>query len=129
MPPIAATRKNEGVTEHGESPPIDDGAAIHYMAVPPGTPVYGRDGIEVGKVREMLDNRRENIFDGVIFKGRDGRLRFADAPEVARTAERGVTLVLNAEEADELDPPQGGAGIASEATAPLARLFGWRRRS
>ncbi|MFI5028239.1 MAG: hypothetical protein ACHQCF_04555 [Solirubrobacterales bacterium] len=117
------------MTENGESTPVDDGDAIHYMAVAPGTPVYGREGVEVGMVREMLDNRRENIFDGVIFKGRDGKLRFADAPEVARTAERGVTLVLSAEEADQLDPPQGGAGIASAATGPLARLLGRRRRS
>jgi hypothetical protein len=111
---------------------VDDGAAIHYMAVAPGTPVYGSDGVEVGVVREMLDNPRENIFDGVIFKGRDGRLRFADAPEVARTAERGVTLALSAEEADRLEPPQrgqssvvpgvGGGGV-------LGRIFGRRRRS
>jgi hypothetical protein len=120
------------VTEQGESAPLDDGAAIHYMAVAPGTPVYGSDGVEVGVVREMLDNRRENIFDGVIFKGRDGGLRFVDAPEVARTAERGVTLVLSAEEAERLDPPQktqsgvipgvGDGGV-------LGRLFGRRRRS
>ena len=45
----------------------------------------------------MLDNTRENIFDGVVFKGGDGRSRFADAPEVARTAERAVTLTIDSE--------------------------------
>jgi hypothetical protein len=119
------------VTEQGESGEVDDGAAIHYLAVAPGTPVYSADGVEVGTVREVLDNAREHIFDGVVFKDGDGRLRFADAPEVARTAERGVTLTLTSEEASRLEPPErghstpapnlgGGGGV-------LGRLFGRRR--
>jgi hypothetical protein len=66
-------------------------------------------------VVEMLDNSRENIFDGVVFKGSDGRTRFADAPEVARTAERAVTLAIDSAAALELGPPEkparGGRGI------------------
>jgi hypothetical protein len=85
---------------------MDEGHPIHYMAVPRGTPVYGSDGVEVGRVVEMLDNRRENIFDGVVFRGSDGRARFADAPEVARTAERAVTLTIDSGQANQLDPPQ-----------------------
>jgi len=101
--------------------PIDDGPAIHYSAVAPGTAVYSSDGVEVGSVREMLDNYREHIFDGVVFKDPGGTLRFADAPEVARTAERGVTLTLTAQQAGELGPPEskeagGGGGFG--------RLFG-----
>jgi hypothetical protein len=68
----------------------------------------------------MLDNYREHIFDGVVFTDSGGTLRFADAPEVARTAERGVTLNLSAEQVTELGPPErkqaGGRG--------LGRLFG-----
>jgi hypothetical protein len=85
---------------------MDEGHPIHYMAVPRGTPVYGADGVEVGRVVEMLDNQRENIFDGVVFRGSDGRSRFADAPEVARTAERAVTLTIDADEALQLGPPE-----------------------
>jgi hypothetical protein len=108
---------------------VDEGAAIHYGAVPRGTPVYGRDGVEVGRVEEILDNAREHIFDGVVFKGGDGRLRFADAPEVARTAERAVTLTLDGEEALGLAPPEKGAKIVSgRGPGPLARLFGLRRQ-
>jgi hypothetical protein len=98
------------VAERGDTQPIDDGGAIHYTAVPRGTPVYSSDGVEVGRVIEMLDNYREHIFDGVVFKDSGGRPRFADAPEVARTAERGVTLVLSAEKAGRLGPPEKGAG-------------------
>ncbi len=119
----------KGVTEPGEGAQIDDGEAVHYMAVPPGTAVYAADGTEVGTVKEMLDNRRENIFDGVVFRGRDGRLRFVDAPEVSRTAERGVTLTLGAEEAAELDSPARGGGVAPSGQAGasvgfLGRILG-----
>jgi hypothetical protein len=118
--------------ESSEGASIDDGAAVHYTAVAPGTPVYSSDGIEVGTVREMLDNVREHIFDGVIFRDGNGSDRFADAPEVSRTAERGVTLNLDAEAAGRLGPPEKGE--ASGPTAPagggggLGRLFGRRKR-
>lgn len=110
--------------------PVDDGAAIHYLAVAPGTPVYSADGIEIGVVREMLDNSREHIFDGVVFKGGDGGVRFADAPEVKRTAERGVTLTLSAAEASRLDPPETGSSkIVPDIIVggALGRLLGRRR--
>ena len=75
----------------------------------------------------MLDNYREHILDGVVFKDTGGTERFADAPEVARTAERGVTLNIGPEAAAELGPPEksqasvipkaGGGGF-------LGRIFG-----
>jgi hypothetical protein len=119
-----------GVAEQGDIGP-DDGAAIHYSAVAAGTPVYSSDGVQVGTVREMLDNFREHIFDGVIFRDTNGTMRFADAPEVARTAERGVTLTLDAAEAGELGPPEGRSSIVpgpSGGGGALSRLFGRRRR-
>jgi hypothetical protein len=111
---------------------IDDGQAIHYAAVQRGTPVYGSDEVEVGVVEAMLDNYREHIFDGVVFKDHDGVLRFADAPEVGRTAERGVTLAVTAEQAMQLPPPeQGGPSFRPRnPRGRIGRLFGggWRRQ-
>jgi len=106
--------------------PIDDGHAVHYTAVERGTPVYGSDEQQVGKVVEMLDNYREHIFDGVVFETPDGVRRFVDAPEVARTAERGVTLTITAAEAAELPPPESGPRRLGGGG--LKRLFGGRRR-
>jgi hypothetical protein len=109
-------------------PPIDDGQAVHYSAVTLGTPVYGSDEVEVGKVVEVLDNYREHIFDGVVIEGNDGKLRFVDAPEVKRTAERGVTLSIPAAEAEALPPPQSGPGAFRIRTGRLSRrLFGGRK--
>jgi hypothetical protein len=103
---------------------IDDGSAVHYTAVKKGTPVYGSDEVEAGKVIEVLDNYREHIFDGLVIRTAAGERRFVDAPEVARTAERAVTLTITAAECAELPPPpkQG-----PEVGGTIKRLFGRRR--
>ena len=97
-------------------PPIDDGHAVHYSAVERGTPVYGSDEQEVGKVVEVLDNYREHIMDGVVFQTPDGVRRFVDAPEVARTAERG----------GDADDHRGGGG---RLAAPRRRAQARDRRA
>lgn len=111
---------------------IDDGHAVHYTAVERGTPVYASDGIEVGKVEAILDNYDEHIFDGIVVETESGVLRFVDAPEVARTAERGVTLTITAEEAAELPPPEKGPPSfrPNLRSGRIGRLFGggWRKR-
>jgi hypothetical protein len=111
---------------------IDDGHSVHYTAVERGTPVYSSDEVEVGSVQEVLDNYREHIFDGLIFKDRDGVVRFADAPEVRRTAERAVTLAITAEDAKRLPPPEKGSPsfTPSRPRGRLGRIFGggWKRR-
>jgi hypothetical protein len=110
---------------------IDDGNAVHYTAVERGTPVYAADGTEVGEVAQVVDNYREHILDGIVIKTVGGDLRFADAPEVGRTAERGVTLAIGAEEVGSLPPPESGAGTfsANVRGGRMSRLFGrgWKR--
>jgi hypothetical protein len=111
---------------------IDDGEAVHYAAVKPGTSVYGSDQVAVGRVEAILDNYREHIFDGIVFRDDDAVLRFADAPEVSRTAERGVTLAIPAEEARRLPPPDEGhpSFRPRRVRGRIGRLFGgsWRRQ-
>ncbi len=111
---------------------VDDGEAIHYAAVERGTPVYSSDGVEVGRVEQILDNYREHIFDGVVFRDGGGALRFADAPEVARTATRGVTLSIDAGEAAALPAPEKGQGTfrPNVGGGRVSRLFGgsWRKQ-
>jgi hypothetical protein len=111
---------------------IDDGAAIHYAAVGRGTPVYSSDEVQVGAVEAILDNYREHIFDGVVFKDGDGVLRFADAPEVSRTAERGVTLAVTAEQASHLPPPDEAhpSFRPRRAQGRIGRMFGggWKKQ-
>ena len=105
----------------------DDGHAVHYTALERGTPVISSDGQEVGKVVEVLDNVPEHIFDGLVIQTPGGERRFVDAPEVARTAERAVTLNITAAECADLPPPEkeGPAlGGSSGGGGVLKRLFG-----
>src|SRR5919201_4905693 len=105
---------------------IDDGPAIHYSAVPRGTPVYSSDEVEIGTVDRMLDNYREHILDGFIVRVPSQGLRFVDAPEVARTAERGVTLTITSDQVAALPPPHSRAETLRPnlRAGRLGRLFG-----
>ena len=102
--------------------PIDDGHAISYTALPTGIPVYSSDEVEVGTVHEVLDNERERIFDGIVMETTSGERLFVDAPEVARTAERAVTLNITAEQAKDLEPYKG-AGVLGKSSGMLGKLF------
>ncbi len=108
----------------------DLGSPIHYTSVQRGTAVYDSEGAKVGEIRRVEDNYREHILDGFEITDNDGTVRFVDAPEVARTFERGVTLSVTAEQLPELAKPVD-RGIGSIGTAPkgtgggfLGRLFG-----
>ncbi len=110
---------------------IDDGPAVHYTALEKGTPVFASDEAQVGTVHEVLDNYREHIFDGIVLQTAAGDLRFVDAPEVARTAERGVTLTIDSAAVAELPPPEKGPPVFTpRGGGRLSRLLGggWKKR-
>ena len=109
--------------------PIDDGHAISYKVLRRGTPVYGSDGVQVGTVRRVQDNARENIFDGIVVDTAKGR-RFVDAPEVARVAERGVTLSITSVAAAELPEPRSltAERVAMSTSARRFKRFSQRMR-
>jgi len=113
------------------SPPDDGGHAISYKVLERGTPVFDRDGGALGTVREVLENKAEHIFDGLVLDTMGGQ-RFVDAPEVARIAERGVTLTLDAEAAaalPERDPAGAATFRANVKGGRLSRFLGggWKR--
>jgi hypothetical protein len=109
---------------------IDDGIAVHYTAIERGTPVYAADEVRVGEVVEVLDNYRERILDGFVIRTQDGKVRFVDAPEVARTAERAVTLTIDSAAVAELGPPPNGRTSLSpgQLAGRIGSIFGGRRR-
>jgi hypothetical protein len=77
------------VTESG------DGPAISFKVLRRGTVVRSSDGVEIGKVRRVLELSRENLFDGIEVDTAERRI-FVDAPEVDHIAERAVTLSIDA---------------------------------
>lgn len=110
---------------------MDDGHAVHYSAVERGVAVISSDGVELGTVDAVLDNYKEHIFDGIVLALPGGELRFVDAPEVARTAERAVTLTITAAEAEELPPPDKAAPTFKPnlKAGKIGRFFGggWKK--
>ena len=102
----------------------DDGHAIGYKVLKRGTAVRSSDGIEVGRVRRVLDNAREHIFDGIVIDSADGQ-RFVDAPEVARITMARVTLSIDAAEAARLPAQPGSAAGAGAKAGRVGRR--WRR--
>ena len=109
----------------------DDDIAISYKVLPRGTPVHSSDGVELGTVDRVLDNAREQIFDGIVMR-RSGGDVFVDAPEVARITERRVTLSIDEGEAAGLPAYEPGAPEyqANPKAGRLGRLFGgtWKKR-
>jgi hypothetical protein len=108
----------------------DDGPAISYKLLAPRTPVYASDDAPLGTVDRVLDNEREQIFDGIVMSTSDG-LRFVDAPEVARITEQRVTLSIDAAQAADLTAYEPGAPEyrANPKAGRVGRFFGggWKR--
>ena len=100
---------------------IDDGIAVHYSELAKGTPVYASDEVQVGTVDEVRDLYRERILDGIVIRTTSGERRFVDAPEVARTAERAVTLSIPSADVAELPLEP------ARSRSALAKFFGRRR--
>ena len=78
----------------------------------------------MGSVDEVRDLYRERILDGIVVRTADGERRFVDAPEVARTAERAVTLTITAAEVEQL-PIEPSKLVA--VPSKLGRLFRRKR--
>ena len=105
-PPMTTTSASLGsVPVTLRSMTDDDDIAIAWDVLRRGTPVISRDGVEVGTVRDVHNNAREHIFDGIVVKTPNGN-RFVDAPEVARITLRQVTLNIDAVAAAGLPPPR-----------------------
>lgn len=93
--------------------------------------MYSSDEVLVGKVDEVLDNYREHILDGFVIETASGELKFVDAPEVARTAERGVTLTIDAQQASQLPAPEKAPPkFVPRSGGRLGRLLGgnWKKQ-
>jgi hypothetical protein len=114
----------------------DVGHAISYKVLRRGTPVRSADGVRLGTVRRVHEARRENIFDGIDVDTPEG-VRFIDAPEVARIAERAVTTTFAAAEAPQHLADRGsslGRALGNAKTVRRAKRWGrdvrerWDRR-
>jgi hypothetical protein len=98
----------------------DLGNPISYLALARGTEVYSADGDEVGVVDHVLEDDREDVFDGIVIAHHDDHHRrlghthshcFADRDQIASIHERGVTLAVSTAEAAELPKPSANPAV------------------
>src|SRR4051812_29961909 len=82
----------------------DLGEPTSYLALGTGVPVLTSDGREIGTVAHVLAMPDADIFDGVVIRTERGP-RFADADVVDKIHERGVTLRVDAAQAQQLPEP------------------------
>ena len=109
----------------------DYGDPIAYTALQPGTAIVSSDEVALGTVERVTENKKENIFDGIVMRTDSGYL-WVDAPEVARIAERRVTLTIDAATAANVltDYAPGAPEYrANVRGGRLSRFFGggWKR--
>jgi hypothetical protein len=110
---------------------MDDGHAISYKVLRRGTPVVSADGVQLGTVRRTQEAKRENIFDGIVVDTKDGK-RFVDAPEVARIAERAVTVTFDANDVVQFLTPVDsrlGMRLRGAKSVKRAKRLGERARN
>ncbi len=89
-----------------------------------GTPVYGSDEVEVGKVVEVLDNYREHIFDGLVVETPRRRAPLRGRPRGGPHRRARRDAQHPAAEAAALPPPEPAAAPVESAK----KLFGRLRR-
>jgi Helix-hairpin-helix motif len=83
---------------------MDEGPPSSYLLLAKDTPVFGSDGGVAGKVKEVLCDSGEDIFDGLVLATAHGD-RYLEARQVVAIHERGVDVAITAAGADELPLP------------------------
>lgn len=86
----------------------DNQTPIAWLALEEGTPIYARDGDELGKVADVIADREKDIFSGITF--RPGLLEgplFVPASKIDEITTDAVRLSLSSAEAGELQTYEG----------------------
>jgi Helix-hairpin-helix motif len=86
-------------------PSMDEGPPSSYLLLAKDTPVFGSDGGVAGRVREVLCDPGNDIFDGLVLATQLGD-RYISADQVSAIHERGVDVAIPATEALKLALPQ-----------------------
>jgi hypothetical protein len=98
----------------------DLGNPISYLGLEPNTPVFSSDGDQVGVVDHVLEDDREDVFDGIVIAHHPEHhhlLRhedphtFADRDLIAAIHERGVTLNISTDDAAQLPRPSANPAV------------------
>jgi hypothetical protein len=76
---------------------FEDETPVAWTMMPRGAPVVAADGTEIGKAEQVLGDREEDIFHGLVIKrSHDGELVELPAARITRMTERHVITDLGA---------------------------------
>lgn len=96
---------------------MDEGQPIAYQLLEDGVPVLASDGEQVGTVRSVLSEPREDVFHGLLVNTPAHGLRFVEADAIASIHEHGVDLRIDSAAAQSLPGPEHEAPVFDEDPA------------
>jgi hypothetical protein len=106
---------------------MDEGPSSSYLLLAKDTPVFGSDGRVAGKVKEILRDSRDDIFDGLVLSTARGD-RYLEADQVTAIHERGVDIAIPAARAGELPSPATHRRVKYDVAAdgrPWMEILRW----
>ncbi len=98
----------------------DLGPRIAYLALERGTPVFSSDGEQIGVVDHVLEDDREDIFEGIVIAHHDEHRHllshehghsYVDADQIEDMREGGVTLKVSTADAASLPKPSANPAV------------------
>lgn len=98
---------------------MDLGEPSSYRALTAGTPVYSSDGEQIGKVKHVLADEGEDVFDGIVIGEHifGSEHRFADADDIQEIFDRGVLLKLDRAASAALPKPSANPAVMHDDPA------------
>jgi DNA uptake protein ComE-like DNA-binding protein len=106
---------------------MDEGPPSSYLLLAKDTPVFGSDGGVAGKVKEVLCDPGDDIFDGLVLATSLGD-RYLQADQVTAIHERGVDVAIPAAQALQLPAPLSHRRIKYDVVAderPWMEVMRW----
>jgi hypothetical protein len=88
---------------------VDDGVfeeerQVAWTAMPEHAPVVAADGTEIGKTEQVLGDRDDDIFHGVVIRRDDGEMIEIAARRIKRMTAKHVITDLGTDEAEGMPP-------------------------
>jgi hypothetical protein len=84
-----------------------DEVQVAWQVMPKHAPVVASDGSQIGITEELLGDKEEDIFHGLVIRRDDGEAVEIPAGRVRRMTARQVITDLEANEAEHLPPYKG----------------------
>ena len=84
---------------------LDEEREVAWLAMPEKAPVLGESGEEIGRMEEVLGDKEEDIFHGIVLKlARGGHKVEVRADRIPKITTRRVYTDLAADELEHLPP-------------------------